>query len=82
MAASGATATSIIVSRNVCFRARQGLSLWPTMRRKADVVLWRCDAVNRRIDLCDDPTWGKYVWNDELRHETCAPTPLVTPVSR
>ncbi|BAB49238.1 hypothetical protein [Mesorhizobium japonicum] len=53
-----------------------------SMRRKADVVLWQRDAVNRRIDLCDDPTWGKYVWNDELRHKTRAPTPLVTPVSR
>ncbi|RNJ47207.1 hypothetical protein DNR46_05050 [Mesorhizobium japonicum] len=46
------------------------------------IVLWQRDAVNRRIDLCDDPTWGKYVWNDELRHKTRAPTPLVTPVSR
>jgi len=44
-------------------------------------VLWQYGAVNHRINLCDDPTSRKYIWNDELRHKICDRAPLVAPVS-
>jgi len=45
------------------------------------IVLWQYGAVNHRINLCDDPTSRKYIWNDELRHKICDRAPLVAPVS-
>jgi hypothetical protein len=45
------------------------------------MALWQCDAVNNRVDLCDDPTSGKYIRNDELRAKTCDRPLVVTPSS-
>ena len=45
------------------------------------MALWQCDAVNNRVDLCDDPTSGKYIRNDELRAKTCDRPLVVIPSS-
>jgi hypothetical protein len=41
------------------------------------VVLRQCDVVNNQVDLCDDPTSGKYIWNDEQRARTCNGPPVL-----
>jgi hypothetical protein len=64
----------------VRFLVRKGLL--PTLTLSLFAIgLWQCDAVNNSIDLCDDPTSGKYIWNDELRAKTCDRPLLVAPYS-